>query len=78
MSSNSSFVVKKAEVLSKLERSTLMEELSCRQKSRDLWLREVKSTRIFFQKVVNSNRKKNSVDSLLIVGTLSINWLEIT
>jgi hypothetical protein len=78
MSSNSSFVVKKAEVLSKLERSTLMEELSCRQKSRDLWLREVTSTRIFFQKVVNSNRKKNSVDSLLIVGTLSINWLEIT
>jgi hypothetical protein len=50
MSSNSSFVVKKAEVLSKLERSTLMEELSCRQKSRDLWLREVTSARIFFRK----------------------------
>jgi hypothetical protein len=28
--------------------------------------------------VANSNRRKNSIDSLLIDGTLSTNWVEIS
>jgi hypothetical protein len=70
--------MKKAEVLSELERSTLMEEVSWRQKSRALWLREGDKCTKFFHKVANSNRRKNSIDSLLIDGTLSTNRVEIS
>jgi hypothetical protein len=62
--------MRKAEVLSELEKSILMEEVSWRQKSRALWFREGDCMK-FFHKVANSNRRKNSIDSLLIDGTLS-------
>jgi len=70
--------MKKAEVLNELERSTLMEEVSLKQKSRVLWLREDDKCTKFFHKVANSNRSKNSIGSLLINGTVSTNRVEIS
>jgi hypothetical protein len=50
-----------------------MEEMSWRQKSRVLWLsKDDKFTKIF-HKMANSNRRKNSIDSLLIGNTISTN-----
>jgi hypothetical protein len=68
---------RKEVVVSKLERSTLMENVSWRQKFRNLWLREGDKCTKFFHKVAKSNRRKNSIDSLLIDGTLSTNRVEI-
>jgi hypothetical protein len=70
--------MKKVEVVSELERSTLMEEVSWRQKSRVLWLREGDNCTKFFHIMVNSNRRNNFIDSLLIGGTISTNRIEIT
>jgi hypothetical protein len=62
--------MKKAEIVSELERSTLMEEVSWRQKSRVLWLREGDKCTKFFHIMANSNRRRNTIDSLLIDGTI--------
>jgi hypothetical protein len=69
--------MKKVEILSKLERCTLM-EVSWRQKSRGLWLQEVDKCTKFFPTMASSNKKRNSIDSLLIDDTISTNWLEIS
>jgi hypothetical protein len=69
--------MKKAKIVSELERSTLMEEVSWRQKSRILWLRKVTSAK-FFHTMANSNRRRNTIDSLLIDGTISTNRSEIS
>ena len=45
---------------------------------RALWLREGDKYTKSFHKVANSNRRKNSIDSLLIEGTLSTNMVEIS
>ena len=63
--------MKKAELESKFESSNLMEKVSRRQKTRALWLREG-------YKVANFNKRKNSINSLLIDGTLSTNRVEIS
>jgi hypothetical protein len=61
-----------------------MEEVSWRQKSRVLWLREGnKCTEVYlfiylFFTMANSNRRKNSIDSLLIDGPFSTNRAEIS
>jgi hypothetical protein len=62
--------MKKAAVVCVLERSTLMEEVSWRQNSRVLWSREDDKCIKFFHTIANSNRRKNSIDSLLFVGRL--------
>jgi len=64
--------------IKKERKSTLMEEVSWRQKSRPLWLREGNKYTEFFHKMAYSNRRKNSIDSLLIDGTISTNRLEIS
>jgi hypothetical protein len=69
--------IKKAEVVSELETSILMEEVSWRQKSRVLWLKEGDKCTKFFHSIANSNRRNNSIDSLLIGGKLSTNQAEI-
>jgi hypothetical protein len=63
--------MKKAKLVSKFESSNLMEKVSRRQKTRALWLREG-------YKVANFNKRKNSINSLLIDGTLSTNRVEIS
>jgi hypothetical protein len=65
-------------VLSKVERSTLMEEVSWRQKSRALWLRMGDKCMKVFHRMANSNRRKNSIDSLLVDGSLFTNQVEIS
>ena len=69
--------MKKAKALSELERYIFMEEVSWRQKSWALWLREEDKCMKFSHKVANFNQK-NSIDSLLIDGTLSTNRVEIS
>jgi len=59
-------------------KSTLMEEVRWRQKSRPLWLREGDKYTYFFHEMAYSNRRKNSIDTLLIDGTISTNRLEIS
>jgi hypothetical protein len=56
--------------MSDFEGSNLMEELSLRQKSRTLWLREGSMCTKFFHCVANSNRRNNSIESLLVNGTV--------
>ena len=62
--------MKKAKVVTELERSTFMEEVSWRQKSRVSLLREGDKYTKFFHKMANSNIRKNSIDTLLIDDTI--------
>lgn len=68
---------RKAEIYSNLERSTLLEEVSRRHKSRTLWMREGDKSTRFFHRVANSNRRNNLVDSLIVDGYVSSNSKEI-
>jgi len=63
--------MKKVEIVSELEISTLMEEVSWRQKSWVLWLREGDKCMKFFHVMANSNRRRNTISSLLIDGPIS-------
>ena len=56
-----------------IEKFTLLEEISWRQKSRVLQLRERDSNKRFFHKMTNSNRRNNGIESLLVNGSLSSN-----
>jgi len=60
-----------------LEKTLLFEEMSWRQKSRALWLKEGDKNTQFFRRVANSHRKFNQVNSLSINGTISKNPAEI-
>ena len=54
-----------------IEKLTLMEEISWRQKSRVLHLKEGDANTKFFHRMANSNRKNNGIESLMVNGTLS-------
>jgi hypothetical protein len=71
-------LVKKGEVSRELEDVLLMEEVSWRQKSRILWLKEGDKCSKFFHSMANSHRRCNSIDSLMIEGNLSNNQEEIS
>jgi hypothetical protein len=65
--------VRKNLVINELEHSLLQEEISWRQKSRILRLKEGDQCTKFFQRVANSNRRSNSIELLLVDGSLSSN-----
>ena len=58
---------------SNIEKLTLLEEISWRQKSRVLHLKEGDANTRFFHRMANSNRKNNGIESLMVNGTLSSN-----
>jgi hypothetical protein len=58
--------MKKENFVSKLEGSSLTEELSFRQKYRILWLREGDKSMKFFLIMANSKRRRNTIDSFFI------------
>jgi hypothetical protein len=58
-------------VISDLERTILQEEISWRQKSRVLWLKEGDKCTKYFLWVSNSNRRFNSIESLSVNGSIS-------
>jgi len=70
-------LLKKLEIVSELERCSLLEKVSWRQKSRVTWLKEGDKCTKFFHSIVNSNRRYNSMDSLLIGDSISSNLAEI-
>jgi hypothetical protein len=63
--------VRKCVVIRDLESSILQEEISWRQESRVLWLKEGDRCTKFFHRVANSNRRSNSIESLLVNGSTS-------
>lgn len=65
--------IQKAEVVRELEWSILMEVGSWRQKSRVSWLKEGDKYTKVFHTMANSNRRKNSIGSLLIGGSINTN-----
>ena len=56
---------------SDIEKLTLMEETSWRQKSRVLHLKEGDANTKFFRRMANSNRKNNGIEGLMVNDTLS-------
>jgi len=64
--------LRKEKIIGDLERATTLEEVSWRQKSMALWLRGDKCTK-FFHQVANSNRRNNSIESILVNGTITSN-----
>jgi hypothetical protein len=56
-----------------IERALLQEEISWKQKSRVKWLMEEDKCTKFFHLMANSNKRFNTIDSLLINGSLSSN-----
>jgi len=60
-------------VIGELEKVTLMEEISRRQKSRVLWLKDGDKRTKFFHQEANSNRRDNFIESLSVNGSVSFN-----
>jgi hypothetical protein len=60
-----------------LERTLLCEEISWRQESRAIWLKDGNKNTKFFHRVANSNRRVNSIESLMVNGSLSSNPIVI-
>ena len=53
------------------EKWALMEEVSWRQKSREVWLREGDRNTGFFHKMANSHRRRNCLSKIKVDGV----WL---
>ena len=65
--------LEKASLRSELEKVALLEEISWRQKSKVLFLKEGDSNMRFFHRMANSNRRNNCIENLVIDGALSSN-----
>jgi hypothetical protein len=59
-------LLRKNAIASDLERIILQEEISCRQKSRVLWLKAGDKCTKFFHQIAISNRRSNSIESLSV------------
>jgi hypothetical protein len=66
-------LMRKVEVVRELKGCALMEEVSWRQKARVMWIKEGHKCTKFFYKIANSNRRHNTIDSLMIGNHLSSN-----
>jgi len=62
--------LRKTEIISDLEMTTLYKEVNRKQKSRALWLREGDKNTKFFHHATNSNKSNNIIDSLVHLHTL--------
>ena len=60
-----------------IEKLTLLEDISWRQKSRVLHLKERDANTKFFHRMANSNRRNSSIESLMVNGSLSSDQGEI-
>uniref|UniRef100_A0A2N9HXJ9 Reverse transcriptase domain-containing protein n=1 Tax=Fagus sylvatica TaxID=28930 RepID=A0A2N9HXJ9_FAGSY len=69
--------VAKEHLKAELENVLLLEEIKWRQTSRATWLREGDKNTKFFHRVANSNRRFNSIDHLMVNGTVSIDHLMV-
>ena len=56
-----------------LEKAALLEEISWRQKSKVLFLKEGDSNTRFFHRMANSNRRNNCIENLMIDGAMPTN-----
>ena len=65
--------LEKVSLRSELEKAALLEEISWRQKSRVLFLKEGDSNTRFFHRMANSNRRNNCIENLMIDWALSSN-----
>jgi hypothetical protein len=65
--------VRKSMLCRDLEEALLQEEISWRQKSRIKWLKEGDKCTKFFHSMANSNKRYNTIESLLVNGSLSSN-----
>ncbi|KAG5622396.1 hypothetical protein H5410_007614 [Solanum commersonii] len=61
-------IAKKSELLLKYEELLKKEEISWRQKSRVLWLKEGDKNTKFFHKMANAHKRYNNIDQLVIHG----------
>jgi len=69
--------LEKEAIFRELEMSIILEEVSWRQKSRALWLREGDNNTRFFHRLANLHRRNNSVESLVVNGTVMSDSVEI-
>ncbi|XP_060211901.1 uncharacterized protein LOC132639474 [Lycium barbarum] len=60
--------IKKVTLLIEYKELVKNEEISWRQKSRSLWLKEGDKNTKFFQKMANAHRRYNNIDQLVIQG----------
>ena len=63
--------VEMGRIRDELEQATLLEEISWRQKSIVLCVREGDRNTKFFHRIANSHRRVNSIDRLMVDGVLS-------
>ena len=54
-----------------MEASLLQEEISWRQKSRVRWLKEGDKCTKFFHQIASANRRNNTIESLIVNGSLT-------
>ena len=64
--------VEMGRIRDELEQATLLEEISWRQKSRVLCVREGDRNTKFFHHIANSHRRVNSIDRLMVNRVLSL------
>lgn len=69
--------LRKDKAISDLERVVILEEMSWSQKLRALWLSEGDKCTKFFYRVANSNRRNNSIESLLVNGSVTSDQTEL-